>query len=159
MKKFYLFIVIVVLLSGCVFKEVRNQSSPMSAVQDDNSKEAGKTVKINDREIKVEIADTPESQYKGLSFKENLCVDCGMLFKFSEKSEKTFVMRNMNFPLDIIFIDDEKIVKIEKNLKPEGENPKNFYNSSAPVDYVLEVNAGYVDSHNIKIGDKIIFSL
>lgn len=114
-----------------------------------------KTVKINGQEIKVEIADTQELQYQGLSFRKNLCADCGMLFKFSEKSEKIFVMRNMKFGIDIIFIDADKIIKIYKDLKPEGSNPKNFYNSSAPVDYVLEVSAGYADSHNIKIGDKI----
>jgi len=80
-----------------------------------------------------------------------------MLLNLAKKARRRSWCAIWIFPLDIIFIDGEagKIVKIDKNLKAEGENPKKFYNSGAPVDYVLEVNAGYADSHNIKAGDKI----
>ncbi len=110
---------------------------------------------INDKIIEVEIAGTAETHYRGLSNRKNLCENCGMLFVFPDKKERTFVMRNMNFPLDIIWIDDDKIVKIDKNLPPEGKNPANNYNSGAPVNYVLEVNGGFADKNNIKTGNKI----
>jgi hypothetical protein len=113
-------------------------------------------IKINGKEIKVEIADTPAERYKGLSGRENLCGDCGMLFKFDDKRERAFVMREMNFPLDIIWINDEKIVKIDKGLPPKGHNPVNLYKSDTAVNYVLEVNAGFVDKYGIKAGDKVI---
>jgi uncharacterized membrane protein (UPF0127 family) len=112
---------------------------------------------IDDKIVNVEIADTAEKHYQGLSNRKNLCDDCGMLFIFPDKKDRIFVMRNMNFPLDIIWIDDDKIVKIDKNLPPEDENPVNNYSSDAPVDYVLEVNEGFADKNNIKAGDKIIF--
>jgi uncharacterized membrane protein (UPF0127 family) len=146
MKKYFIIIFLLIFLTAC------------------SQKENYKTVEINNKIIKVEIADTPESQYQGLSNRESLCADCGMLFKFKEKEIKTFVMRDMKFPLDIIWIDDNHrssgagiIVGISKNLAPEGSDYKNFYRSPAPVDYVLEVNAGFADENNIKVGDKIIY--
>ena len=144
MKKFYFFIIVILLLSGCAQKE--------------NNLEKNKTVKINGHEITVEIADTPESQFQGLSGRKILCADCGMLFVFSDKKERTFVMRNMNFPLDIIFIDGVQIVKIDKNLPPEGAVPKNFYSSGVQVDFVLEVNGGLAGKNDIKVGDKVYYS-
>lgn len=114
---------------------------------------------INGKEIKVEIVDTPKQQYNGLSGRESLCVDCGMLFKFNNKRERTFVMREMKFSLDIIWINGNMIIGIDKNLPPEGADYKNFYKSRAPIDYVLEVNAGFTDKNNIKIGDVVNFSL
>lgn len=141
MKKYFL-ITIFFLISGCVLKE--------AVIQKNFLKETANIVKINNQTIKIEIADTPKKQYQGLSFRKNLCADCGMLFKFSEKNEKTFVMRNMNFPLDIIFIDGDKIVKIYKDLKPEGESPQNFYSSDVPVDYILEVNGGWAERYGIE---------
>ena len=81
-----------------------------------------------------------------------------MLFVFSDKQERIFVMRNMYFPLDIIWIDGDKIVNISKNLLPKGPRPEVFYHSDAPVDYVLEVNAGLADKFNFKIGDKVNFN-
>lgn len=115
-------------------------------------------VVINDKIVNVEIADTAEKHYKGLSNRENLCDDCGMFFVFPDKKERTFVMRNMNFPLDIIWIDGDKIIKIDKNLMPEGENPVNNYNSDIPVDYVLEVNGGFAGKHGFKTGDVVKYN-
>ena len=112
-------------------------------------------VLINSKEIKVEIADTPEKQYKGLSNRDSLCQDCGMLFIFPDKAEKTFTMRDMLFSIDIIWISDEKIVKIDEELPlPDSPDLKKYY-SSQPVDYVLEVNNGFCQKNNIKAGDKV----
>lgn len=138
MKKFFLLFVIILFLTAC------------------SQKENYRIVEINNKVIKTEIADTPALQYKGLSNRESLCADCGMLFKFNDKQIKTFVMRDMKFPLDIIWIDDSIIIGISKNLAPEGSDYKNFYRSPAPIDYVLEVNAGLAEESNIKIGNVVI---
>jgi len=82
-----------------------------------------------------------------------------MLFVFKDKRERTFVMRNMNFPLDIIWIKDDKIIKIDKNLPPEGAKPKKLYNSDKPVNYVLEVNAGFTDKYGIEISNEVEYNL
>lgn len=105
--------------------------------------------------IKVEIADEALEQWQGLSDRKKLNKNNGMLFIFTDKKIRTFVMRRMNFPLDIIFINDDKIINIQKNLKPEGKITINKYSSLEPVNYVLEVNAGFTDKYKIKAGDKI----
>lgn len=113
-------------------------------------------IEIENKKINlVGIADTPQERYTGLSFRESICPDCGMLFSFDDKKNRTFVMRDMEFPLDIIWISDKKIVKIHKNLEPEGHNPKNLYSSDTPVDSVLEVNGGFSEINNIEVGDKL----
>lgn len=117
-------------------------------------------ITINNTRIElVDIADNMEKAYNGLSFRESICEDCGMLFPFNVKDKRTFVMRDMMFPLDIVWIDDDKIVKIDKNLKPEGHEVDNFYNSIFPVNNVLELNGGYTDKNNIKVGDTIKYSI
>ena len=113
-------------------------------------------VKINDHIIKVEIAREPDEQKQGLSDRESLCADCGMLFVFPNKQVRSFWMKNMNFSLDIIWIRDNGIAHISENLTPEGESPKKTYSSILPVNYVLEVNAGITNMLGIKVGDEVI---
>ena len=64
-------------------------------------------------------------------------------------------MVNTMFSLDMIFISSGKeIVTIHKDTTPLSEQS---YPSSAPAQYVLEVNAGFCESHNIKLGDKVFW--
>jgi len=112
-------------------------------------------VKIKNSIIKVEIADDFEEQIKGLSNRDSLDDNSGMLFVFPDKQIRRFWMKDMRFPLDIIWINDNKIVKIDKNLPPEGEKPQNIYSSEIPVNYVLEVNGGYCSKHNINVGSEV----
>lgn len=114
-------------------------------------------VNFKGKTIKVEVVSNPQDMYLGLSGRENLCPNCGMLFAFPDKAERKFVMRNMLFPLDIIFISDNKVVNVHKNCQPEGANYQNVYSCGMPANYVLEVNAGLVDEFGIKIGDEIEF--
>jgi len=116
------------------------------------------TIIINGQKILAEMATTVEQQYQGLSGRNKLCENCGMLFVFPDKQIQTFSMRNMNFPLDIVFIADNKIFKIDPNLLPEGSNPQTAYPSELPVNYVLELNSGYTDKYNINVGDEIKFN-
>lgn len=112
-------------------------------------------VRINDKSIKAELAMTNAERYQGLSERKNLCADCGMLFLFPTSLDLDFVMRNMDFPLDIIFINQGRIIKIAENLAPEGGDPKKVYASDGPADQVLEVNGGFASRNGIKIGDHI----
>jgi len=116
-------------------------------------------VKINNTEIEVEIADTPEKRTKGLSGRDSLDQNKGMLFVFPKESTATFWMKDMRFDLDIIWIRNLKIVKIDKKAKaPKAGTPDNkltLYHSEEPIDYVLEVNSGFADKNNIKVGDKV----
>lgn len=113
------------------------------------------TLSINDKKINIEVASSGSDHYRGLSNRESLCQDCGMLFNFSDYDERIFVMRDMKFPLDIIFINNNKIINIASNLEPEGSRPAHTYSSQDKVNRVLEVNSGYCKKNNIKVGDKI----
>jgi len=112
-------------------------------------------VTIKDQTVQAELATTPAQMYQGLSGRPALCPACAMLFNFSDSAERQFVMRNMAFPLDIIFISYGHIIKIDANLPPDGAGPEIVYDSGAPADQVLEVNAGYAAAHGIKVGDAV----
>ncbi|MFP4040454.1 MAG: DUF192 domain-containing protein [Desulfosudaceae bacterium] len=111
-------------------------------------------VKIKNHKIFVELAQTTQEKYQGLSHRHQLCPYCGMLFVYPTAQERVFVMRNMNFPLDIIWIKDKKIVNINRNIQPE-KAPLKKYLSKQPVDLVLEVNGDFCRKNNIEIGDRI----
>lgn len=113
------------------------------------------SVKINGAEIKSESVYRPDDLYRGLSGRQSLAPNNGMLFNFNQSEIQYFFMKNMNFPLDIIFINDRQVVNIAKNLAPEGSDPKNIYSSGRPADQVLEINAGEAEVKNIKIGDPV----
>jgi len=121
-----------------------------------NLKDNEAIIIINDKKFKLEIVKDPMDMYRGLSNRPELCPSCGMLFVFSDLGQRSFVMRDMNFPLDIIFLAEGKIVKIYDNLAPEGSNPRNFYNSEKPADRVLEINAGLASKLGLKEGDNLI---
>ena len=106
--------------------------------------------------LNVEIPSTPESFSAGLMFRESLDRDSGMLFVFDEVGEKSFHMRNTTIPLDIAFINEEGIIESIKELKPLDET---YVYSDAEVLYALEVNRGWFEENNIKVGDSIISEL
>ena len=74
------------------------------------------TVSMNNKTFKVTVAKTIEEKQKGLSGQKSLGQDKGMLFVFNEKGYYSFWMKDMKFPIDIIFIDGETIVTIYKNI-------------------------------------------
>ena len=116
-----------------------------------------KYVKIAERNIKVDLALTPAEQEKGLSGKNLLVEDTGMLFVFANSDKYPFWMKDMNFPIDIIWISqDQKVVYIKKNALPEL-----YPETYAPTEnakYVLEITAGFADKYNLKTGDSVLFT-
>ena len=105
--------------------------------------------------INIEIADNEYERQLGLMKRESMEEMQGMLFIFPEEKDQSFWMFNTLFSLDMIFINSKKeIVTIHKNTTPLSEQS---YPSSKPAHYVLEVNAGFCDRHNIKLGDKVFW--
>jgi len=148
----YIYIAITLPVVVFLFQQVRTHTPPGAGIEEPG-------VVIRGRTIGVEIADEMREQIAGLSGRESLCPDCGMLFVFPDKQVRHFWMKNMNFPLDIIWIGDGKILNISENLSPEGESPEKIYTSTLPANYVLEVNAGFAERHGIKVGDGIEYKL
>ncbi|MFA6228376.1 MAG: DUF192 domain-containing protein [Patescibacteria group bacterium] len=116
---------------------------------------ADKHVYFGEKKIKVELVTTEADKIKGLSDRRSLCADCGMLFVYNAPSARSFWMKDMNFPLDIIWLKDNQVVGASENLPPAGERPTELYASPGPVNMVLEANAGFVASHGIRAGDEV----
>lgn len=105
---------------------------------------------VGDWEIKVEVMNDEKSRAQGLSGRDKLDSNVGMLFVFDRPGKYGFWMKDMKFDLDFIWIRDNKIVQIDTNIS----NPKTLI-PNVDVDKVLEIAAGEVTNHNIKIGDLI----
>lgn len=114
------------------------------------------TIKIEEVVINIEVAKTKEELEKGLSGKESLPENSGMLFVFPIANKYTFWMPDMNFPIDIIWINNNKVVDITSNVTNifDRSNPI-YYSTEKPAKYVLEVNAGFSEKNNIKIGSMV----
>ncbi len=120
-------------------------------------------IKINDVEIKIELADTKEKHESGLMNRTGLCENCGMLFVFESEGFYPFWMKNTLISLDMIWIDSEnKIISIAENTKTDtcdyNTDPDckpQTYRPIGSAKYVLEVNAGFTKTHNIKTGELV----
>jgi len=117
-------------------------------------------VKIGGAAVNAEIADTQLKKMRGLMGRSELGEIDGMLFVFDEEGYHGFWMFNTSIPLDIIWINSTKhVVYIEKNAQPCTATNCSTYKPTAPAMYVLEVNAGFSDKHNIKVGTKVEFTI
>jgi uncharacterized membrane protein (UPF0127 family) len=121
-----------------------------------NTKSTQAEVILGGKTFKALVADNDFTRQLGLSGHKPLLDDQAMIFIFSNEGNYGFWMKDMLFPLDIIWIDSNfKITTIEKSLTPETY-PKIFYPDS-PSMYVLEISAGEADKLNLKIGDDVKF--
>ena len=107
---------------------------------------------IRDVPVKVEVADTPSARRSGLSGKVSLPQGQGMLFIFDEDDFHGIWMKDMLFAIDIIWIDNKfAVIDIKEDVQPESF--PSIFRPSKRSHYVLEVDSGFVEKHNIKIGD------
>ena len=112
------------------------------------------TVQVSGESIRVIVADTPEERMKGLSGRKELPPDEGMLFIFESEQMPGFWMKDMLFPLDIIWIsDDGRVAGVDSNVST-STYPAVFY-PPAPIRYVLEVNAGAAQALGIELGTHV----
>lgn len=115
-------------------------------------------VRIGNTVFDVEIASTSLSRARGLSFRPSLEENQGMLFTFSTGTVQTFWMKDMNFPLDMIWISGNTVVGFAENAVPQPGIPLwglTIYSSPDSTDKVLEVNVGMVAKDHIKVGDTV----
>jgi YVTN family beta-propeller protein len=104
----------------------------------------------------VEVPDELEEFARGLMFRNHLPWNAGMLFAFNEEEPQTFTMKNTLIPLDMIFIEsNSKIIDIKENVPPCKQEECPSYPSREPAQYVLEVNAGFVQEKGVKVGDRL----
>lgn len=120
------------------------------------------SIKIGDVIIQAEIANTETTRELGLGGRSSLAENSGMLFEFDTKGvSPNFWMKGMLIPLDIIWISGNKVVKIDKNIQAPAagipDSSLKVYSSGQPIDYVLEVNAGFSDKNDITAGSSFEF--
>lgn len=110
-----------------------------------------RTITVGSTKIPVEVAATAAEQHQGLSDRTSLAADSGMFFPILDSNQTGFWMKDMKFPLDFIYFDQDRVVETKENV-PTALVPLPFFPKEA-VDAVLEVNAGYIAAHGIKVGD------
>ena len=105
-------------------------------------------------EYDLEIVDTPEERQQGLSDRPDLPPKKGMLFVFQTADDYGIWMKDMHFPLDIIWLNsDRQVVGLEENVQPDSY-PDSFRADAASL-YIIEINAGETADAGLEIGDTI----
>ncbi len=167
--KLVLSVVFVFVLIGVFYtlamRNVSDKNIPNASIQ------KLKTININlpnGKVLNTEVADTDVTRAQGLSGRDGLCVECGMLFIFPENGYYGFWMKDMNFNIDIVFLDENKqIVDIYKNADKNSyhqlltrnsitgrmENNSQIYRNTSIAKYVLELTAYDSDKYGLATGN------
>jgi uncharacterized protein len=136
----------------------KNQPPPAEA-EAVNPKTAQVPLKIGAAVVQAEVRRTAKEQALGLSWRETMGADEAMVFVYERAQAVTFWMKGMQFPLDFIWVRENKVVEITEGVLPPNEHrpePQVVY-PAQQVDMVIEVNAGFVKQEGIKIGDRVDF--
>lgn len=106
--------------------------------------------------IEVEIAANQQQRETGLMNRQSLPVNKGMLFVYNDQALRGVWMKNTLLPLDVLFLNHKaEIVAMLPDLQPCRQNPCPIYSSQLPATYMLEVNAGFINNHQLKIGQAL----
>jgi len=107
-------------------------------------------------EIPVEVADTVEKRSLGLGNRPGLRKGWGMLFVFEKRKLHRFWMKRMQFSLDIIWLDNHKIVHILRNIKPSVSGEEfEIMSPPVPSNFVLEIDAGRASELKLQLGHRL----
>lgn len=150
----------VITIFGFIFVVFAASIFYKNTVEQENQKSP--TATVHGHRFNLEIATTPEEQQKGLSDRDSLPQDNGMLFVFPQSSLLTFWMKDMGFPIDIIFIHGDTVVSIAHDAPPPTSENKNnlpLYKPDQPSDKVLEINAGLAEKYGMTKGDRVEIEL
>lgn len=116
-------------------------------------------IEIGGTVIRAEIVDTIPTRIQGLMFRDTLPENQGMLFVFESEGKHWFWMRNMKFPIDIIWLDmNNRVVDIVKNAEPcHLTCPR--YTPQENAKFVLEIRANLTDQLSVEKGSLINFKI
>lgn len=159
MKKLRLLLTLVALtiISLAVYSQTQFQALNQES---SSSLRTEKLLKINDQTFRVEVVKEPVDIARGLSDRSYLPKNQGMLFEFNPAQEATFWMREMLFEIDIVWIKDNKIIGIDRNLPIPTTTDLDklpLFPSPGKIDYALELNVN--ETSNLSVGDRVEFIL
>jgi uncharacterized membrane protein (UPF0127 family) len=116
------------------------------------------TMRLAGSSFKIRVADTDKKRIQGLSGTNNLPADEAMLFIFTTDSKWSIWMKDMNYPIDIVWLDDsKKVVDFVTNVPPDSYPDKTF-SPKEDARYVVEFRSGIVKEKGITIGQVAAFS-
>ena len=117
------------------------------------------TVRVDRAKVRAVIAAEDASRAKGLGGSGVLNEEQGMFFVLSTTNIPTFIMKDVGFPIDIIWINGDTVIEVTPNVPPDppGIAPEKAprYQPSAPANRVLEVNAGWAARNGVQPGDPV----
>lgn len=105
--------------------------------------------------VRTDVAETAADRERGLAGRLALEELEGMLFLFDTSAPHAFWMKGMKMPIDIIWIDDGKIVDIAADVPPSSDVSPPLYTPSRPANRVLEVSAGFAKRHGLIVGTPV----
>ena len=121
------------------------------------------SMEVGNHTIQVEIADSPQEWELGLSYRDTLAEDHGMLFVFPDESRRVFWMRGCNFDIDLAYIESNgvisEIITMEKEpLDTPLDSLTRYPSQSTTIRYVLEMIGGWFAEHDVNVGTIIDLS-
>lgn len=151
MKSLFLALVGVVFIAGSVYLFLEKPAPSKYGSRGEPLAE----IKVGSHTVVAELANTPEKRQLGLSGRQGLEEGRGMLFVFDQPGRHGIWMKDMLFPIDIIWLDDNgRVVGLERDVSPQTF-PRIFYPES-DAKYVLELKAGSAAEFGIEIGKESI---
>lgn len=154
----------VAVLAGCIDGSDDEQTGTSGAEIHAGYETTEVTIESADGEqlgsVTAAIADSRDLRYTGLSDTESLPADRGMLFVYEERRDLTYVMREMDFPIDIVYADpDGTITGIHHARAPGPDEDGNDLRYPGSGQYVLEVTHEWTTARGVEVGDRLVFEL
>jgi uncharacterized protein len=133
-------------------QQAQQEKAALDNIQESNVMVPGTvaTVVVGPANFSVWVVESDEDRAKGLMNRESMPENQGMWFSFPVADKYQFWMKDTFIPLDWIYVEGDKVVAIRENNQPKDETP---YKPDVPFSKLLEVNAGQVAKHGIKVGD------
>ncbi len=103
--------------------------------------------------ITAEYARTPAEQQQGLSGRDSLPADTALVFPFPSPQTPTFWMKDMRFPIDIVWVAGRRVIDISASVPADDGATR--YSPPSPVDEVFELPAGWCVVHDVAVGDRV----
>ncbi len=146
-KKIF-FLILFSLLLIASFKYIPYHCNSRACIQNNLQT---RTILIKDIPVSVTLAQTNDEMSRGLGGRDGLKENEGMLFVLGKSGVYGFWMKDMKFSIDIVWIENNKIVFIQKSVSPDTY-PTTF-SSAQPASLVLELQSGFCDTHKVSVGD------
>lgn len=143
-KNLTISLIIIILIPLAVFLFFKKNSNPKLSTT---------KIKLNNTEYDIEVAANIFQKSAGLSSRDNLCPNCGMIFIFNKDGYQPFWMKNTFIPLDIIWINSTG--QITDIIAATETNSSKILQNTKPAKYVLELNAHDAQKLNLSVGDII----